>query len=85
MKIFFIGPVDFLTHSPQMITNSYHSIIYTTLNISGFIRNNFKNCVPDQIHESDYKHQNKRIVDTDKITNAQWKNFIETLKREVEA
>jgi hypothetical protein len=82
---FDVIPVKFLTHSVQMITDSHHSIINTTLNISGFIRNNFKNCVPDQDHDSDYKPQNKRIVDINNITNAQWENFIETLDRELEA
>ncbi|PKY35831.1 DNase I-like protein, partial [Rhizophagus irregularis] len=64
-------PVEFSVHSSQMITNSHHSIISTTLNISGFIRNNFRHCVPDQLQDPDLgdKHQNKRIVDFSKITN----------------
>ncbi|EXX61820.1 hypothetical protein RirG_167630 [Rhizophagus irregularis DAOM 197198w] len=55
-------PVEFLVHSSQMITNSHHSIILTTLNISGFIRNNFWYCVPDQLQDPDL-HQDKHIVD----------------------
>ncbi|PKK57508.1 hypothetical protein RhiirC2_797897 [Rhizophagus irregularis] len=80
-------PVEFSVHSSQMITNSHHSIISTTLNISGFIRNNFRHCVPDQLQDPDLgdKHQNKRIVDFSKITNVQWENFTETLDREIEA
>ncbi|CAB5391033.1 unnamed protein product [Rhizophagus irregularis] len=80
-------PVEFSVHSSQMITNSHHSIISTTLNISGFIRNNFRHCVPDQLQDPDLgdKHQNKRIVDFSKITNVQWKNFTKTLDREIEA
>ena len=79
-------PVEFSVHSSQMITNSHHSIISTTLNISGFIRNNFWHCVPDQLQDSDLgdKHQNKRIVDFSKITNVQWENFTKTLDREIE-
>ncbi|CAB5378744.1 unnamed protein product [Rhizophagus irregularis] len=42
-------PVEFSVHSSQMITNSHHSIISTTVNISEFIKNNFRYCVPDQI------------------------------------
>jgi exonuclease III len=41
-------PIEFSVHSSQMITNSHHSIILTTLNISGFIKNNFRYCVPNQ-------------------------------------
>ncbi|CAB5394693.1 unnamed protein product [Rhizophagus irregularis] len=80
-------PVEFSVHSSQMITNSHHSIISITLNISGFIRNNFRHCVPDQLQDPDLgdKHQNKRIVDFSKITNVQWENFTETLDREIEA
>ncbi|PKY60566.1 hypothetical protein RhiirA4_431220, partial [Rhizophagus irregularis] len=80
-------PVEFSVHSSQMITNSHHSIISTTIDISGFIRNNFRHCVPDQLQDSDLgdKHQNKRIVDFSKITNVQWENFTETLDREIEA
>ncbi|CAB4416101.1 unnamed protein product [Rhizophagus irregularis] len=80
-------PVEFSVHSSQMITNSHHSIISTTLNISGFIRNNFRHCVPDQLQDPDLedKHQNKHIVDFSKITNMQWENFTETLDREIEA
>ncbi|CAG8733059.1 11725_t:CDS:2 [Rhizophagus irregularis] len=77
-------PVEFLLHSLQMVTNSHHSIISTTLNISGFIRNNFRHCVPDQLQDPDL-HQDKRIVDISKITNVQWKNFTETLDREIES
>ncbi|EXX74278.1 hypothetical protein RirG_052600 [Rhizophagus irregularis DAOM 197198w] len=77
-------PVEFLVHSSQMTTNSHHSIISTTLNISGFIRNNFRHCVPDQLQDPDL-HQDKRIVDISKMTNVQWKNFTETLDREIEA
>uniref|UniRef100_U9TGX9 Reverse transcriptase domain-containing protein n=1 Tax=Rhizophagus irregularis (strain DAOM 181602 / DAOM 197198 / MUCL 43194) TaxID=747089 RepID=U9TGX9_RHIID len=55
-------PVEFLLHSLQMVTNSHHSIISTTLNISGFIRNNFRHCVPDQLQDPDL-HQDKHIVD----------------------
>ncbi|PKY34085.1 hypothetical protein RhiirB3_453495 [Rhizophagus irregularis] len=50
--------VEFLVHSLQMVTNSHHSIISTTLNISGFIRNNFWHCVPDQLQDPDL-HQDK--------------------------
>jgi len=77
-------PVEFLVRSSQMITNSHHSIISTTLNISGFIRNNFRHCVPDQLQDPDL-HQDKRIVDISKITNVQWENFTKTLDREIEA
>ncbi|CAB5381639.1 unnamed protein product [Rhizophagus irregularis] len=59
-------------------------IISTTLNISGFIRNNFRHCVPDQLQDPDL-HQDKCIVDISKITNVQWKNFTETLDREIES
>ncbi|PKY63224.1 hypothetical protein RhiirA4_450090, partial [Rhizophagus irregularis] len=70
-----------------MITNSHHSIISTTVNISGFIKNNFRHCVPDQTRDVnlDDRHQNNRIVDISKITNLQWENFTETLDREIEA
>ncbi|RGB35208.1 hypothetical protein C1646_759583 [Rhizophagus diaphanus] len=77
-------PVEFLVHSLQMITNSHHSIISTILNISGFIRNNFRHCVPDQLQDPDL-HQDKHIVNISKITNVQWKNFTEILDREIEA
>ncbi|GET53518.1 hypothetical protein GLOIN_2v1775230 [Rhizophagus irregularis DAOM 181602=DAOM 197198] len=80
-------PVEFSVHSSQMITNSHHSIISTMVNISGFIKNNFQHCVPDQIRDLnvDDRHQNNRIVDISKINNLQWKNFTETLDREIEA
>ncbi|CAB4423097.1 unnamed protein product [Rhizophagus irregularis] len=70
-----------------MITNSHHSIISTTINISGFIKNNFRHCVPDQIRDLnlDDRNQNNRIVDISKITNLQWENFTKTLDREIEA
>ncbi|PKK55727.1 hypothetical protein RhiirC2_801650 [Rhizophagus irregularis] len=80
-------PVEFLVHLSQMVTNSHYSIISITLNISGFIKNNFRHCVPNQLQDPDLedKQQNKRIVDFSKITNVQWKNFTETLDREIEA
>ncbi|CAB4413088.1 unnamed protein product [Rhizophagus irregularis] len=80
-------PVEFSVHSSQMITNSHYSIISTTINISEFIKNNFRHCVPDQIQDLnlDDKNQNNRIVDISKITNLQWENFTETLDREIEA
>ncbi|CAB5368916.1 unnamed protein product [Rhizophagus irregularis] len=80
-------PVEFSVHSSQMITNSHHSIISTTVNISGFIKNNFRHCVPDQTWDVnlDDRHQNNHIVDISKITNLQWENFTETLDREIEA
>ncbi|CAB5382748.1 unnamed protein product [Rhizophagus irregularis] len=55
-------PVEFSVHSSQMVTNSHHSIISTTLNISGFIKNNFRYCVPDQLQDPvlGNKQQNKR-------------------------
>uniref|UniRef100_U9SLD6 Reverse transcriptase domain-containing protein n=1 Tax=Rhizophagus irregularis (strain DAOM 181602 / DAOM 197198 / MUCL 43194) TaxID=747089 RepID=U9SLD6_RHIID len=71
-----------------MITNSHHSIISTTVNISGFIiKNNFWYCVLDQIQDLnlDDRHQNNRIVDISKITNLQWENFTEILDRKIEA
>ncbi|CAG8757856.1 1490_t:CDS:2, partial [Rhizophagus irregularis] len=49
-----------------MVTNSHHSIISTTLNISGFIRNNFWHCIPDQLQDPDL-HQDKRIVDIKEV------------------
>ncbi|CAG8748869.1 466_t:CDS:2, partial [Rhizophagus irregularis] len=81
-----IIPVEFSVHSSQMITNSHHSIISTTINILGFIKNNFRHCVPDQIWDLnvDDRHQNNRIVDISKINNLQWENFTETLDREIE-
>ncbi|CAG8753928.1 4227_t:CDS:1, partial [Rhizophagus irregularis] len=81
-------PVEFSVHSSQMITNSHHSIISTTVNISGFIiKNNFWYCVLDQIQDLnlDDRHQNNRIVDISKITNLQWENFTEILDRKIEA
>ncbi|RGB30729.1 hypothetical protein C1646_764929 [Rhizophagus diaphanus] len=79
-------PVEFSVHSSQMITNSHHSIISTTINISGFIKNNFRHCVLDQIRDLnlDDRNQNNRIVDISKITNLQWENFTEILDREIE-
>ncbi|CAG8777396.1 18140_t:CDS:1, partial [Rhizophagus irregularis] len=82
-----VTPVEFSVHSSQMITNSHHSIISTTVNISGFIKNNFRLCVPDQTRDVNLvdRHQNNRIVDISKITNLQWENFTETFDREIEA
>ncbi|RGB26700.1 hypothetical protein C1646_770092 [Rhizophagus diaphanus] len=71
-------------HVVLEVTNSHHSIISTTLNISGFIKNNFWHCVPDQLQDPDL-HQGKRIVDISKITDVQWENFTETLDRKIEA
>ncbi|PKY58148.1 hypothetical protein RhiirA4_429498, partial [Rhizophagus irregularis] len=67
-------PVEFSVHSSQMITNSHHSIISTLVNISGFIKNNFRHCVPDQIRDLnvDDRHQNNRTVD---INIPKWLHF----------
>ncbi|RGB29197.1 hypothetical protein C1646_766911 [Rhizophagus diaphanus] len=46
-------PVEFSVHLSQMVTNSHYSIISTTIDISGFIRNNFWHYVPDQLQDPD--------------------------------